>query len=238
MSHHLLRSIALALALILAACGGDGPTGDNEGPTVVSFTPSANATGIPRVTTISATFSEPIDPSSITEFSFTVTMPMGTPVPGTVSVDGAVMTFTPTFPLPNGMVLSVRVSREVEDMAGNTMGTAVTWTFTTVVNPLPTVVSVSPAQGAVNVDPRTTIIATFSEPVTAPLIDSFYLTSNHAITGTIVASGSTLTLTPSAPLVAGTTYIGHLQTSIVDADGGTLQQNYTWTFTTAATPSP
>ncbi|WP_457832159.1 Ig-like domain-containing protein, partial [Staphylococcus aureus] len=69
---------------------------DTTGPTVTSYSPAFNATGVSRQTTVSATFSEPINLISVTSSTFRVGSESGT---FSVSSDLRTVTFTPTTPL-------------------------------------------------------------------------------------------------------------------------------------------
>ena len=55
------------------------PPPDTTPPTVTSRTPAAGATGVPTSTSVTATFSEAVDPASV---SVTLRDPNGTAVPG------------------------------------------------------------------------------------------------------------------------------------------------------------
>jgi len=100
---------------------------DTRPPTVTATTPAAGATGVAPTTNPSATFSEPINPSSLV---LTVTS-------GTTAVSGAVTydataqtaTFTPSATLAEGT--SFTASVRASDTAGNAMTAPVTWSFTT-----------------------------------------------------------------------------------------------------------
>src|SRR5688572_33376575 len=48
------------------------PPGDSTGPTVVSVAPGAGASGVQGATTVRAAFSEPIQTSTVTTSTFTV----------------------------------------------------------------------------------------------------------------------------------------------------------------------
>jgi len=77
----------------------------------------------------------------------------------------------------------------------------------------PTIASTSPADHATNVPVNTTISVTFSEPISV----SFPLSAvsiSPAVTGTISVSGTTGTLTPSAPLAFSTTYTATIRTAV------------------------
>ena len=103
---------------------------DTTPPTVSARTPIPGSSSNPTSTTATATFSEPVQPASI---SFTVTDPNANLVAGSVSYNGTTntTTFTPTSLLPNGTTLTATVSG-ARDLAGNVMTSRSQWTFTTV----------------------------------------------------------------------------------------------------------
>src|SRR5262249_50236266 len=59
----------------------------NTAPTVTAVAPAAGATGVVTSTTVKATFSEPMDASTITTTSFQLKTAAGSVVPATVSYD-------------------------------------------------------------------------------------------------------------------------------------------------------
>lgn len=117
--------------------------------------------------------------------------------------------------------------------------------FTTSVTPdatPPTVQTVSPANAATGVALGTTVVAGFSENINPATVTttSFQLRNNATlaiITATVSASGSQITLTPSAALTASTNYTAIItggSGGIKDLAGNALAGNYTWSFTTSA----
>ncbi|NIR78658.1 MAG: Ig-like domain-containing protein, partial [Gemmatimonadetes bacterium] len=123
--------IALAVA---AGCDGDEAEStteiDSTPPRVVSMSPADGAAGIPTTSTVSATFSEPVDPSSVTTTSFSV---VG--VVGTVGVSDATATFTPDASLAPGTEYTATLTGAVTDLAGNSLPSSETWSFTTNATP-------------------------------------------------------------------------------------------------------
>src|ERR1041384_7417000 len=95
------RAATMALlGLLAAACGRDPILGFGEGtpPTVIAVFPANNAINVPVGTTISATFSEPMQPiDDGATFTVTCAAPCDNPG-GVVTLDnsGTVATFTPT----------------------------------------------------------------------------------------------------------------------------------------------
>ena len=130
-------TMAWLAAIVLAACGGGGaspppapPAGDTTAPTVQATSPAAGASAVAATTTISVTFSEPIDPSTLTSASFSVAV-AGSAVAGSVAASGPVATFTPAAPLAAGANVTITVSTALKDLAGNPLAAAHNWSFAT-----------------------------------------------------------------------------------------------------------
>jgi subtilisin family serine protease len=107
---------------------------DTTRPTVISTDPAANAIGVPRDKIVRATFSEPMQASSIGTSTFTVKNPVGNNVAGTVTLssDGKTASFQKTStPFAANTKYTVTITTAVKDLAGNTMAAAKIWTFTT-----------------------------------------------------------------------------------------------------------
>jgi hypothetical protein len=136
-------TLSLAVALLLAACGGGAGGSANtpvaSGPTVSSTSPANNATAVAVNAAITATFSGSMDPSTVTNADFTLKNG-ATSVAGTVNCSGTSATFSPSSALANSTTYTATISTGVKDLAGNAMASAKTWTFTTAGTPIPTVV--------------------------------------------------------------------------------------------------
>jgi methionine-rich copper-binding protein CopC len=101
---------------------------DTTAPTVTSRTPASGATGVPTSTTVSATFNEPVQASSV---RMGLTGPGSTAVSGTTSYNSS--TQTATFTPSAALVVSTGYTASVSgaaDPSGNVM-TPVSWSFTT-----------------------------------------------------------------------------------------------------------
>jgi hypothetical protein len=112
---------------------------DSVPPLVTGTTPFDNARNVPVTSSISATFSERIIPSTISPASFTVTgRAYSTDVPTIVTGTVIYTDFTtnaqflPTTPLTFGTVYSAVISTDIQDLAGNPMTAAKSWSFTTI----------------------------------------------------------------------------------------------------------
>ena len=97
-------------------------------PVVTSTTPASGATGVPVNTTVTGTFSEAVQASTI---SFVLENSAGTTVPSSVSYNSSnsVVTLTPSAALAYSTTYTATLSR-AKDSAGNTM-TSISWSFTT-----------------------------------------------------------------------------------------------------------
>ena len=109
-------------------------TTDSTPPTVSAISPGNGSNGNCLTKTVTATFSEAMDPATLTTSSFTVTA-AGVPVAGTVSYDSAAMlaTFVPTNAAgfaPNTTFV-VTVTTAATDLAGNPLAADRVWGFAT-----------------------------------------------------------------------------------------------------------
>src|SRR3989475_315938 len=209
-------------------------------PTVTAQAPPNGATGVPLTTTVSATFSKPMNAATITTASFTMRAAgAAVKVPATVALNaaGTIATLTPTTPLAAGTIYTATVASTVADTVGNPLGTNFVWSFTTDV--APTVIARSPAPGASNVPLNTTVTATFSKPMAAASITTASFTLRAAgaaadapATVTLDATGTIATLTPTSPLALGTVYTATASGTVTDAIGTPLGTNVAWSFTT------
>lgn len=103
-------------------------TNDNTGPTLVSTVPTNNATNVATSSTISMTFSEPIDSTSFVP----VVDPAIGGAPPVWSNGGRTATFTPEGSLSTDTQYTITlVPGTVADQSGNTNSTLITLVFTT-----------------------------------------------------------------------------------------------------------
>jgi hypothetical protein len=133
----LLCIVAVALVTLLFACSSDddgGATGpdntptDNTPPTVVSIDPPDGATSVSPSTKVTVTFSEQIDPTSLTAVTFSISG-----VAATVTCGGNNAVCTPSLPLSFDHTYTVTVTKGIKDKAGNAMESDFTSTFKTAV---------------------------------------------------------------------------------------------------------
>ncbi len=100
-----------------------GTAVDTTKPLIVSTTPASAATNVPVNQAVSATFSEAMNPLTITTTTFTLVGPSTSQVAGTVSYDpiNYIATFTPTANLAAG-TYTADITTGATDLAGNSLG--------------------------------------------------------------------------------------------------------------------
>ncbi|HKI97842.1 MAG TPA: Ig-like domain-containing protein [bacterium] len=217
---------------------------DSTPPSVSSVSPVDTATEVALDAVVTATFSEPIAPATLDTSTFTVSDGVG-PITGTVTYDPGTLTatFTPSAPLQENTTYTADIAASVTDLAGNALGSAYTWGFTSVVDGTPpTVVSTSPAANATNVADSAVITATFSEPIAAATLTGNFTVSDGSgnIAGTVTydAPTRTATFTPASPLTGNTVYTAKLNTNVTDQapTPNALAAAKTWSFATTPVP--
>ena len=237
-----LAGNALASAFVWSFTAG--ATSDTTAP-IVSLTAPANAaTGVPINQRIAATFSEAMDPSTMTTATFTLQQGT-TPISGTVTHVGLVATFTPASNLALNTTYTATITTGAKDLAGNELASAFVWSFTTGATSdttAPTVISTNPADNATDVGINAAVNATFSEAM-----DSSTITTAHfavtgpggtPVTGTVAynVASNIATFTPASDLALNTLYTATITTEVKDLAGNTLASDFVWSFTTGSAP--
>ena len=109
---------------------------DTVPPTVSGVSPADGASGISTMTSVTAAFSEAMDPSTIGNGTFELRTAANALVPAAVSYDAAAQTATldPTVTLANSTTYTATVkggTNGVKDAADNPLNNDVSWSFTT-----------------------------------------------------------------------------------------------------------
>ena len=240
---------------------------DTTPPLISTFSPTSSATGVPVEANLVANFNEFVVAGTgnivikkVSDNSPVATIPVGGPQVtgfGTSSV-----TINPTSNLVDSTAYYVEIPPgAITDTAGNQFagisGNS-TWAFTTLVPDVtaPTLVNLSPSNGATGVNPTSALTLTFSEPVQGPLFSGSVIRIKNA--GGVVAtidpssfgggsavsiSGSVVTITvPSAtPLEYGMNYYVELDSGAIEDLASNPFAGFagssTWAFTTANVPA-
>lgn len=243
--------MALALSVLLAACGGgrDGILGSGGisplvAPTVTAVVPLNRATGVPINTKIIAVaFNRAMDPATLTSTSFLLACPLQTPIAGTVSYLAAGNVARLLLPaasnLPTSALCTATVTTQAKDATGIALANSYVWTFTTsatadiarprVTLTAPATTTPGPTAGAPT---NTAITAVFNEdmdPASITAAGTFVLTGpgvttvvGTAIPVTYAVGSRTATFHPAAALAANTTYTATISTVATDLANNAL----------------
>ena len=234
---------------------------DTTRPTVVLTVPTPAGTGVPTNTRITASFSEDMNPATLSGSSFTLSnTTLGTPVTGSVSysVAARTATFTPTAgTLPTSSAFTATISTAATDLAGNALAgnTAVltaagqhVWTFSTGATgdtTAPTVTAVSPAAGSTSCLTKA-VSATFSEPMDASTISTTTLRVSRAgvaVAGSVrydaVSRVASFVPSNAAGFAASSSFDAVVVAGIAgvkDLAGNALVVDRSWSFQTSTQP--
>ncbi|MEK7422229.1 MAG: Ig-like domain-containing protein, partial [Actinomycetota bacterium] len=211
-------------------------TADTTGPTV-TIVPANAATGVSPNTTITVTFNEAIDVTTLAGgFQLTVSGLSGE-VAGDLAVNGNVVTFTPAAPLPGNKLIYATVNG-VKDLVGNNNSYRSN-SFTTGVATdaaAPQVVSITPNDKAVDIGTNTPIVLTFSESLNPTTVNNttFALFVNgNTVQPSVSRSQDNRTVTLTAGLPPASVVAVIVTGGVQDLTGNALA-DYASVFTTSA----
>ena len=209
---------------------------DGTAPTVTTIAPPDTATNVAVNTPVRVVMSEAIDQTSVANNSIQLTPS----VAGTVALatDQVTLTFTPASPLSTSTSYTVTVNG-LRDLAAHTM-TTFTSGFTTSASSTPdttapTVVSMSPVNGAAGVAVNSSIVMVTSEPITRSVVGPATMpvyaqvpdVGSVQVAGTysVDSTNTIVTFTPASRYPANTTIFWYTNytSQITDYAGNPLQ---------------
>jgi len=243
-------SLAIASVYFGGAAGCNNTNAAGGGPEVSSTNPVNAATGVAINRKIAATFSEEMDPLTITTTTFQVTGPGSTSVAGTVDMDSKnhIAIFSPAANLASNTVFTATITTGVEALVGDGLASDYEWTFTTGTttdDTAPTITSTNPANADTDVAINRNIAATFNEAMDPATITTATFTLKQGATpvsGTVTSLGNVATFAPGSNLAPNTTFTATITTGAEDLAGNALAANKVWSFktgtATAAGPEP
>lgn len=238
-------STGLALANNFAWQFETSAAPDTTNPTVTNTTNPNGATGVAINTKVGATFSETMDPATITSTSFTLIQTLNSaPVTGNTSYSGLNAVFAPTNALATNTQYTATVTTAAKDIAGNPMATAKVWSWTTALatdTTKPRVTDTINQNGALNVPINTRVGATFSEAIDPLTVTNATFMLKQKISGMAVAgitsySGVDAVFIPLVNLLPGTEYTATVKggaTGVEDLSTNAMAADYSWSWTTA-----
>ena len=212
---HLLAIALLAIVILIATLLPATAFGSQPAPKVLSVSPADNATNVPIAQTFTITFDSDMNPATITTGNIFLYPDTGTALAATITYNSEAKTATlvPSAKLVAAKTYYLRLTINVKSTAGVSVeGAPLTWTYRTVANTPPRVVSKSPADGAVNVPLNQVISIGFDSPMDPAKFTqfTFYVAKRGGpvLPGTVAydAATKTATLTPAQDLDEAATY--------------------------------
>ena len=223
-------------------------TPNNPAPEVIASTPANGSVGASLTANLTVTFDEAVTGTNAN--SVVLRNPAGTALGSVLTFNATthVLTVNPNANLLPGTTYTLTLlgtlpggGAGIRNAAGLRLANT-TITFTTVADTtLPTVLTVSPANGATGVNPSSNVTVGFSEPILGATITSVVL--RNAVTGATVLAAvtgsgtATVTLNPAVNLARNTVYQltltgGTTALQIHDSSGNALAGPIVTTFRT------
>lgn len=223
--------VTICVLASLAACSsGDTkvvtvPAADSTPPLVLITAPVSGATNVALNSAMSATFSEAINPATITSDTFSVSG-----VPGTITLSGDIRsaTYTPSAALAPNTGYTATLTTGAQDTSGNGLGSNFSWSFTTgaaLDTTPPQVSSVTPLNGSKSNPASSSIAANFNEAIncaTATTSNVQLLEGNTTTPIQVGCSGNILTLLPVQGMPSDTLLTASIGPSVIDLAGNAL----------------
>jgi len=216
--------------------GATADAGDTTAPTVV-VVPADGAPAFPTNRTVSALFSEAMNPTTLTTASFQLTGPGASAIDGavTVTASGLRAVFNPLADLDPDTRYEARITTGAEDPAGNALASDFVWTFRTGLDlslgPDPVLLGgagnyVILAKSGIDTVPTSAIVGNIGvSPIDSTAVTGFSLTldatnrfaTSSQVTGQVRAADYA-TPTPSNL----TTAVGAMESAYTDAAGRSI----------------
>lgn len=225
-------SFTTGLATTLTTTGG-----------ILRTSPSNGATDVPTNAAFMVEFGGQVDPSTVTPQTFfaTDTTTFQT-IPGTLQVDplGFMASFVPQQPYGVGRTINVALTSGIQSLAQNPFQ-AQSFSFTTVFaseSQGPSLVAVSPANGATGIPLNSVLELEFNEPLgIISAINGLRLQAGVVdVPGAVALSDGDkrVTFTPQSALATNTVYSIVTTAQLTDVSGNPMVNPGTTTFTTGA----
>ncbi len=202
-------------------------------PDVISVSPSSGDSDVVLDRDIEISFNQPMDPAS-TEAALSITGSNGGAVNGTLewNEDGDTLTFMPSGLLPIETDITVQVGASAQSASGSvTLGGPVEWAFSTV--RYPAVSATYPADGTADAYTWDGIAILFTAPIDEDTLEG-KVTVDPAIAGddAFYYSSWDNAWNIVSRLEPSTTYTVTVEPGIADPYGNTIDEPYSFSFTT------
>jgi len=129
---NLLTTFAIATVIFTVSCSKDDDNTNDDSllPSVISTNPANNATNVVLNKVITATFSEAMNPLTISSLTFNIKDGV-TAVEGTVSYSGVIATFTPLVIWTEATEYTATITTGAKNTDGIAVNSKKEWSFTT-----------------------------------------------------------------------------------------------------------
>jgi len=196
-------------------------TGTTILPVVIATDPLNNAIGVTLNKIITATFSVPMHPATITVSTFTLKNGVNT-VLGGVTMTGAVASFTPSSALSPATVYTAKITMAAMNLDGSAIAKDTTWTFTTInVYTL----NVTAVNGTVAKNPNTSTYTSGTNVILTATPLAGYTFSSWSGDATGTTNPLTVSMNGNKNITANFTLIANSFTLNVTAVNGTVAIN-------------
>jgi hypothetical protein len=189
---------------------------DTEGPTIVGISPPDGATGVPLNTPIAVRFNEPVDAIRAAAGVHLFSQGVEVATSAALSDGNRLVTLTPAAQLSPTTIYQITTSPDLTDIGGNPVAQTSSATFTTGTTADtsgPTVVAVTPGNGASDVPTNARIQIAFNERINPVSVSVstwqiFPSATSIPVRGTygVAPDGLSATFTPNVPLASSTQY--------------------------------
>ena len=212
---------------------------------VTSTNPVNNATDVEVSSTISITFSENVDASTVNSTNITVSGQTAGTINGTWAVNESIATFTPDADLTNADVITVQLSSSVLSLSGSDLEPNKSFAFTVIpaitsVDPTSLFTSIVPAINATNVALNSSIAIALKAGLDANSINTNSIIVRGEQSGVILGSwaidGATATFSTQSMFPAGEVIHVELFAQIPKEGGGLSEVKTGYAFTTIPIP--
>lgn len=219
-----------------------GVVPDLTPPAVTSTSPAGDTGGAAINSSISATFSEPLDPLTISTVMFELKDELfSMPIDGSVTYNGSSVIFSLFSSLEPSIWYVATVKAGVRDIAGNAMTSDYNWRFQTSDGPdfiAPVVSKTAPVENETGVAINTSVVATFNESMDSSTVTTttFMLRDEflNPVKGTVSYRGLSATFVPYSSLQPWHEYMALVSFLVKDTAGNSMINHYDWIFSTNA----
>ncbi len=215
-------------------------TGSTIAPKVISTDPANTAINVVLNKTVTASFSEAMDPLTISATTFTLYQG-ATQIAGAVSYSGTTASFNPTNNFISGTTYTASITTGAKNLSGISISKNYVWTFTTGTVIAPKVISTDPINNAKGVAYNKIVTATFNMAMDPATITTTSFTLKQGATpvaGTVSYSGTTASFNPTVNLLPATVYTATVTTTAKNVAGIPTASDYTWSFRTLSIITP